>query len=104
MFKIVRIIYTAKPEYVSHNKENIARVMSDLRKANHPGIKYATYIQEDGKTFMHFTHFENEEASKLLNSLPSFKQFQDELKANGIEVPPKVDHLSLVDSSYDIFI
>ena len=103
MFKIVRVQYTTKQEYVARNKENISRVMKDLREINNPGIKYGAFLLQDEKTFMHFTLFENEEAYKVLNNLESFMQFQTELKASGFEVVPKVDNLSLVASSYDFF-
>ena len=103
MYKIVRVQYTARPEYVAKNKENIGKVMTDLRKINNSGIKYGAYLLEDEKTFMHFTLFENEEAYKVLNGLESFRQFQSELKASGFEVAPKSENLSLVASSYDIF-
>ena len=103
MFKIVRVQYTAKQDYAARNKENIAKVMNDLREINNPGIKYGAYLLEDGKTFMHFTQFENEEAYKVLNGLESFKQFQAELKASGFEAAPKAENLSLVASSYDFF-
>ena len=103
MYRVVRVQYTAKADYVAHNKENIAKVMNDLRTANNPDIKYGAYLLEDGKTFMHFTHFANEEAVKLLMGLESFIKFQAELKANGLEVPPKTEPLSLVGSSYNIF-
>jgi len=103
MFKIVRVQYTAKHEYVAKNKENISRVMKDLREISNPGIKYGAFLLPDEKTFMHFTMFENEEAYKVLNNLESFMQFQTELKASGLEVAPKVDNLSVVGSSYDIF-
>lgn len=101
--KIVRVQYTAKQEYIEKNKENISRVMSELRKINNPGIKYSVYILEDGKTFMHFAIFDTEEDQKIHNGLESFKQFTSELKANGLETPPKSEVLSLVDSSYDFF-
>ena len=103
MFKIVRVQYTTKQHYVAKNKENINKVLNDLRKINNPGIKYGAYLLEDEKTFMHFTLFDNEEAYKVLNGLESFKQFQEELKASGFEVPPKAENLSLVASSYDFF-
>ena len=103
MFNIVRVQYTAKPEYAAKNKENIAQVMNDLRATNNPHIRYGTYLFADGKTFMHFTHFENEAAHKLLMELPSFIKFQTELKSSGFEVPPKTENLSLVGSSFDVF-
>lgn len=103
MFRIVRVQYTAKQDYTPRNKENIAKVMDDLREINNPGIRYGVYLLEDEKTFMHFTQFENEEAYNTLMTLGSFKQFQAELKASGLEVAPKSENLSLVASSYDFF-
>ena len=101
--KIIRVQYTTKPGYAAKNKENITKVMSDLREINNPGIKYGAYLLPDEKTFMHFTQFENDEAHKVLMELESFKTFQTELKASIPEVPPKSEQLSLVGSSYDFF-
>lgn len=101
--KTIRVQYTAKQEYAAKNKENILKVMNDLRVINNPGIKYSSFVLEDGKTFMHFAIFENEEANKVLNNMESFKQFQAELKASGPEVPPKAENLSLVASCDDFF-
>jgi hypothetical protein len=39
----------------------------------------------------------------LLNDLPSFKHFQEQLKSGGFEVPPKQELLNLVGSSNNIF-
>jgi hypothetical protein len=100
--KIVRVIYTTTPEYVARNQENIAAVASELRGMNHPGIRYSTYLLPDGKTFMHFDHFENEEAHRVLQELESFKKFAAELHANGFEVEPKLELLGFVAASYEV--
>jgi len=73
--KIIWVQYTAKQEFAAKNKENIAKVMSDLREINNPGIKYAAYLLPDEKTFMHFAQFENDEAHKVLMELESFISF-----------------------------
>ena len=96
--KIVRVQYTTTPEFAGRNKENIRQVVNELRKINHPGIKYSTYLMPDGKTFMHFDHFDNEEAHNVLTGLESFKKFSDELLASNLEVEPKLELLSLVAS------
>ncbi len=101
--KTVRVQYKVKPEYTETNKANIAVVMSDLRKLNDDGIKYSTFLFEDGQTFMHFAMFRDESGQKKLNDLESFKKFGAELRASGPLEPPKPETLSLVDSSYNIF-
>ena len=95
---IIRIQYTVASEFAETNKKNIANVMGELRSANHPQIRYSSYVFGDGKTFMHFDHFENEEAHNVLTGLESFKKFSDELLASHLEVEPKLELLSLVGS------
>jgi hypothetical protein len=101
--KIVRVQYTTTAEYASRNKENIKQVVNELKKINHPGIKYSSYILPDGKTFLHFDHFENEEAHNVLTQLESFKKFSKELLATNLEAEPKLDLLSMVSSSENYF-
>jgi hypothetical protein len=60
-------------------------------------------MASDGKTFIHTAFFESDEDQKLLNELPSFKYFQEQLKAGGFEVPPKQELLTLVGSSVNLF-
>lgn len=97
-----RVIYTVREEYAEHNKENIKRVMAELNALNRSDIRYATFVEPDGKTFMHFAVRESEESFKL-DSLDSFKQFLTELKASNPEKPPMATSMSLVGSSYEIF-
>lgn len=101
--KIVKVTYTAKAEYVEQNQKNIRNVMADLQKLNHPGINYNSCLGADGKSFIHTAFFKSEEDEKVLLSLPAFKHFQEQLKAEGIETPPKQELLSLVGSSTNIF-
>lgn len=101
--KIVRVIYTTTQAYAAHNQENIRKVMQDLGEAVHSGINYHVCLHPDGKTFSHTAFFKSEADEKILNELPSFRQFQLDLKASGPEVPPKLELLSLVGSSRSIF-
>ncbi len=97
--KIVRVQYTTTLGYAATNQENIQGVVNELKQLNHPGIKYSTYLLPDGKTFMHFDQFENEEAHQFLMTLESFKKFADELEASGLEVEPKLELPTLVAST-----
>ena len=102
--KIVRVQYTTSPEYADTNKENIRQVVNELKQINHPGIKYSTYLLPDGKTFMHFDQFENEEAHLFLQSLASFKKFAAELSASTMEAEPKLELPSLVAATEVFFV
>ena len=101
--KAVKVQYTVKAEYAETNKANVSRVMSDLQALANPGIKYSTFVLEDGKTFVHFGIYTDQEALDVVNNLPSFQAFREQLKASGPEAPPKGDDLTLVGSSYDFF-
>lgn len=101
--KIVRVTYTARAEYTDQNQANIKIVMSDLQKINNPGINYNCCLGADGRSFTHTAFFKSEEDEKVLTTLPSFISFQQQLKANGLDAPPKQELLSLVGTSKEIF-
>jgi len=99
----VKVQYTVKAEYVETNKANIQRVMADLKAVSDPGILYSSFLLDDGKSFVHFVMRVNDEAQKNLSELPSFQEFQRQLKESGPEVPPNAENLTFVGSSWDIF-
>ena len=101
--KIVRVTYTTHAEFAEQNQSNIKNVMTDLQKLNHPGINYNACLGADDKTFTHTAFFKSDEDQKILNELPSFKHFQEQLKSNGFETPPKQELLNFVGSSMNIF-
>jgi hypothetical protein len=101
--KIVKVTYTAKATYAQQNQANIKAVMAALHGPQYSGINYNACLSEDGKTFIHTTFFKTQNDQQLLNELPEFKHFQEQLKATGFEVPPKQELLTLVDSSVPIF-
>jgi hypothetical protein len=101
--KIVRVTYTTKAEYAEQNQANIKTVMADLKKLSRAGINYNVCLSPDGKTFTHLAFMETEEDNKALLELPSFINFQSQLKGSGPEAPPKQELLTLVGSSKEIF-
>ena len=101
--KIVKVTYTTKAGYAEQNQDNIKNVMADLRKLHHRDINYNACLGTDGKTFIHTAFFKSAEDQQLLNELPSFRHFQEQLKSGGLEVPPKQELLTLVGSSINIF-
>ena len=101
--KIVKVIYTAKPEFTEQNMKNIQAVMNNLQQLSHAGIFYHACLGADGKTFIHTAFFASGEDQKTLNDLPSFTYFQEQLKSAGFEDPPKQELLTLVGSSNNIF-
>ncbi len=101
--KIVRVTYTCKAGYVEQNQANIKNVMAELQKINNPGINYNCCLGADGQSFTHTAFFNSEENEKVLLTLPLFIYFQQQLKANGLDAPPKQELLSLVGTSKELF-
>jgi len=99
----VKVQYTVKEEYVETNKANIRQIMADLREINNPDIQYSAFLLNDGVTFVHLVMRVNDEAQKTVSELPSFQEFQRQLRESGPEAPPNAENLTLVGSSWEIF-
>jgi len=92
---IINVSYTVKKEFVDENLENIKAFISDLKAINNPDIRYHVYTTEDGKKFVHLSHYKDEKAQKQLLDLPSFKFFQDQRDRSGLETYPVVEKMEL---------
>jgi hypothetical protein len=102
--KIVKVTYTTNASFSKQNQSNIKSVITDLQKANHRCIYDNACLLADNKTFILTAFFKTDEDQILLNDLPSFKSFQEQLKSGGLELPPKQELLTLVGTSKNIFL
>ena len=98
----VKVTYTVKPEFVQKNQENINLFMDDFRSLNSTDFQYASYLCGDGKTFVHLSHYKNEDIQKNLLQVPSFLSFQKQRDDSGLEVSPQIEWMQLVASSQDL--
>ena len=101
--KVTRVQYSVDQKFVDQNKKNIAAVMKELRSLKRNDVKYAAYLLEDGVTFMHLVHCASEEAEDVLTSLKSFEVFQEQVSDHFVN-SPKVEHPTVVASSFDFFV
>lgn len=101
--KSVLVTYRVDPSFAETNAENIRAVMRALREAGSDGIRYQSFRQADGVTFVHFGMYRDDEALDRMTSLPSFRAFQAALKASSPPQPPAAEWLDTVGSSYDPF-
>ncbi|MDD7888156.1 hypothetical protein [Flavivirga sp. 57AJ16] len=100
---IVKVTYTTKTEFVEENQKNINLFMADFKKMQTNGFNYTSYLCEDGKTFIHLSHYINEEIQKELLQVPSFLFFQKQRDESGLENLPSIEVLKLVDTSKPFF-
>lgn len=100
--KVFRVQYTVRSDFVEENKNNTEAVMSELRALGNSNLRYAQYLHQDGKTFMHLVHYNTPDAENVLTGLASFKHFRTSLNGQ-FEIEPKSETFALVHSSSPIF-
>ena len=101
--KAVYVRYQVDPSFAETNAENVRKVMSELRDAGSDGVRYQSFRESDGVTFVHFGMYRDEAALERFTSTPSFQAFQGALKGSKPVQPPAAEWLDLVDSGYEIF-
>jgi quinol monooxygenase YgiN len=99
----VKVTYTVKPEFVAQNKLNINTFMADFRKMNNNDFRYNAYMSNDGVTFVHISHYKNEEIQKQLLNTPSFLEFQKQRDDSGLNGTHQVDVMELAAAAHEIF-
>lgn len=99
----VKVTYTVKPDFVQKNQENIQLFLRDFKKMNTDNFRYVAYLGSDGKTFVHLSHYQNEEIQKQLLQMSSFLSFQKQRDESGLEGAPEIEVMTLVESVHSIF-
>lgn len=84
--KRVIVQYKVKPDHVAMNLELVRRVYEELHRSNPAGLRYATFQQEDGLSFLHLAISEDEGAGPL-PGLAAFKKFHTGLAERCDEAP-----------------
>lgn len=93
---IVKVTYTIKAEYVQQNRENINLFMADFQKIRSNDFRYDVYLMDDGKTFVHLSHFKDQDIQKKVLAVPSFLEFQKQRDDSGLNNTHRVEVLNLV--------
>jgi hypothetical protein len=70
--------YRVKPEHAAENRRLIEDVFAELHELQPDGLSYASYVQEDGVSFVHVVTNEPG-APSILPTLPAFQRFQEGL-------------------------
>jgi hypothetical protein len=90
----VMVRYTVKPECAQENAELVRAVYEELARERPDDLRYATFLLEDGVTFVHLASHGGE------NPLPDVKAFQEFTRDIGARcaAPPAVSPLQEVGS------
>ena len=68
--------YSVKPESVERNLELVRAVFAEIEVAQPAGIHYATFLHEDGVSFVNFVATETEAGLAPLARLASYREIQ----------------------------
>lgn len=93
--KQVMVRYTLRPDRVSENQTLILAVFEQLTREHPDGIRYATFKQDDGVSFVHLASIETADGTNPLLALTAFKAFAQAI-ANRCVAPPVSVQLSPV--------
>lgn len=85
MSNVIR--YKVKPAFAAENEELIRAVFEELHRADPGNVRYASFVQDDGVSFVHVVDHDPAEGSNPLLALAAFKRFQEGI-AERCEVPP----------------
>jgi hypothetical protein len=87
----VMVRYRLHPDRVAENEALVRAVYEELREVAPPGLRYATFRQHDGVSFVHMATLEDDEAEFPLSSLPAFRRFRADLEERCVEGPDRAE-------------
>jgi hypothetical protein len=80
--------YRVRPEHAATNESLVRDVYAELEAVAPPGFRYATFVLDDGVSFVHVASTAGD-APAPLTTLPAFRRFLADLGAR-CEEPPLV--------------
>ncbi len=87
--KRVMVRYRVKPDRVEENEQYIRAVFAELEKSAPDGVRYASFKQDDGASFVHIASIEAE--ANPLQDLSAFKAFTADIRERCDEPPVAVE-------------
>ena len=89
--KRMMVRYRIKADRVDENKRYIRNVFEQLKHEQPIGLRYATFVLDDGLSFMHLVSLETEDGSNPLHTVAAFKAFTAGIQDRCDELPVAVD-------------
>jgi hypothetical protein len=85
--KHVMVRYRVKPDRSQENEALVRAVYEELRHSRPAGFQYATYVMEDGVSFVHVASVDTEDGSSPLSQVKAFKEFTAGVEERCDEAP-----------------
>jgi hypothetical protein len=83
--------YKVKPEAAARNEELVRNVYQELHRTAPVGFHYATFVLEDGLSFVHVASNESNDGRNPLMELAAFRAFQEQIGDRCDEPPAPVN-------------
>ncbi|HEY0991991.1 MAG TPA: hypothetical protein VGD80_33295 [Kofleriaceae bacterium] len=87
----VMVRYKVKPDRAADNERYIKAVFAQLDRDRPDGIRYATFRQGDGVSFIHIASVETADGANPLTALAAFRDFTAQIKDRCEEPPVTVE-------------
>jgi hypothetical protein len=97
----VMVRYEVRPERVSENEELVRAVYAELAETQPAGLRYVTFVLDDGVGFLHVAEVTTEDGHNPLADATAFARFQEGL-GERLVAPPIVTQLRRI-GSYQVF-
>lgn len=85
--KRVMVRYRVKADRAADNKAYVEAVFAELAASRPEGLRYATFMLEDGVSFLHLASIETADGSNPLQTIAAFARFTAQI-AERCEEPP----------------
>ena len=85
--KRTMVRYTVKPEQAARNEELVRGVYDELHRTAPSDLHYATFVQEDGVSFVHIASIETEDGRNPLTETSAFQAFVQDI-GDRCDLPP----------------
>ncbi len=90
MARKVMVRYKVKADRAEENATYIQRVFEELAQTQPDGLRYASFRQNDGVSFVHIAFIDTAGGTNPLAETAAFKAFQAEIKDRCEELPVAV--------------
>jgi hypothetical protein len=83
----VMVRYTVKADQAARNEELVKRVYEELHETAPAGFRYATFVMDDGVSFVHVFSNDRDDQPDRLMEVAAFRAFREHLE-DRCEDPP----------------
>lgn len=76
MKRVFMVRYKVKPDQAANNVQLVRAVFEELQSVQPAGIRYSTFLLDDGVTFINLVVTETEDGLSPLGSLKAYRKIQ----------------------------